>query len=83
MLIHVRLAEPFWRAAGSRTLALELPAPATIADLLARLEADYPALKTEIELSPPLIFIGEMEAERTSSLAAGALVHLVWPLAGG
>ncbi len=83
MLIRIRLAEPFWKHAGTRDLELDLAAGARVSDLLARLREDYPALAQEMDQSPPHIFIEEVEASPASFLTEGGRVHLVWPLAGG
>lgn len=83
MNIHVRLAEPFWRAVGQRDIEVTLgPAPRAD-DLLAALREQYPALGSEFDQTPPHIFIGDAEAPHDSLLTDGARVHLVWPIAGG
>lgn len=83
MLIRVRLAEPFWRPVGKRDLELDLAAGARVADLLARLRNEYPALAVEMDQSPPHIFIDDMEVSQASFLTEGGRVYLVWPVAGG
>ncbi|MFQ5433879.1 MAG: MoaD/ThiS family protein [Anaerolineae bacterium] len=83
MLVHVRLAEPFWRAVGERRIAVELVDGARVGDLLDQLCARYPALSRELEEAAPLIFVGEKEAEAGTILTEGSHVHLVWPIAGG
>ena len=83
MNIHVRLAEPFWRVVGQRNLDVELTAGSRMADLLAALLAQYPALAQEFADAPPLLFVGEDEADEETALADGRHVHLVWPIAGG
>ncbi|MCP5094800.1 MAG: MoaD/ThiS family protein [Chloroflexi bacterium] len=83
MLVHVRLAEPFWRAVGQRRITVELALGARVADLLAQLCAKHPTLSQEIEEAPPLIFIGDDDGEMETVLTEGAQVHLVWPIAGG
>ncbi len=81
--VQVRLAEPFWRMAGVRRLELELEEGACVADVLAALGARYPRLGHEMEEDPPQVFVGEAEARADTEVKAGALVHLVWPVAGG
>jgi len=83
VLIHVRLAEPFWKHAGTRDLELDFPNGARVSDLLARLRADYPALASEMDQSPPHIFIEDTEVSPASFLTESGRVHLVWPVAGG
>ncbi|MDH5506540.1 MAG: hypothetical protein OEZ02_04905 [Anaerolineae bacterium] len=81
--IHVRLAEPFWRAVGQRDLSLELNVPAQVNDLIGLLRTQYPALAREMDEAAPVIFIGDVEAGPDAPLADNNHVHIVWPLAGG
>ncbi len=83
MRIHVRLAEPFWKHVGTRDLELDLADGSRVSDLLARLRNDYPALASEMDQSPPHIFIDDVESDAASFLTEGGRVHLVWPVAGG
>ncbi len=83
MRITVRLAEPFWRHAGRRDLDLELAADARVADLLALLGGQYPALKKELAETQLHIFVGDSMADQVTRLAEGDCVHLVWPIGGG
>jgi molybdopterin converting factor small subunit len=83
MRVYVRLAEPFWRAAGQRDLTLELENESRVAGLLARLLEAYPDLEREMYEAPPNIFVGEQEARPDTPLANGDRVYLVWPVAGG
>jgi molybdopterin converting factor small subunit len=83
MQVTVRLGEPFWRAAGTRDLTLELPAGATVAAVLAALCERVPALARELHDAPPQVFAGEEEVAEDAVLAEGARVHLLWPVAGG
>ncbi len=83
MRIHIRLAEPFWKHVGKRDLELEVADGSRVSDLLARLRKDYPALATEMDQSPPHIFIDDVESNPASFLTESARVHLLWPLAGG
>jgi molybdopterin converting factor small subunit len=81
--IHVRLAEPFWHAAGLREIQMSMNPASRVDDLLAALREQYPGLGREFEQTPPHIFIGEVESSGASVLTDGAHVHLVWPIAGG
>lgn len=47
MQIIVKLGEPLWRSAGQRRVKLEWPGAGSVAvaDVLARLSADYPAFE--------------------------------------
>ncbi len=83
MLIRIRLAEPFWKHVGKRDLELDFPNGARVSDLLARLRTDYPALASEMDQSPPHIFIDDVESNPASFLTESGRVHLVWPVAGG
>jgi hypothetical protein len=81
--VHVRLAEPFWRAVGLRELEMTMSPASRADDLLAALREQYPSLGIEFDQTPPHIFIGDVEAPRDSLLTDGVQVHLVWPIAGG
>ena len=83
ILIHVRLAEPFWRVIGERDLELTLTADTTVLGLLSHLGELYPDLKSELRQTPPHVFVGDTEADSEARLKDGARVHLVWPIAGG
>lgn len=83
MQVHVRLAEPFWRAVGARDLQLRLAPQSTVGDLLTALRERYPALSAELEVTPPHVFIEDEEVKADAPLSAGSRVHLVWPIAGG
>jgi hypothetical protein len=83
MKISIRLTEPFWRIVGRRDVVLVMQEPADISDLLAALCERYPALESEIAVSPPIIFIGDREAGKKDMLAHQDRVHLVWAVAGG
>ncbi|HJW90950.1 MAG TPA: MoaD/ThiS family protein [Anaerolineales bacterium] len=83
MHIHLRLAEPFWRAVGQRDMELELAENAQVGDLLALLLLRHPALAKELAESPPIIFAGEDEINAQAPLKDGMHLHLVWPVAGG
>jgi len=83
VLIHIRLAEPFWRAVGKRDLNLNIAEGSRVSDLLVLLRRDYPALSAEMDQSPPHIFIEDVEASHDSLLNEDARIHFVWPVAGG
>lgn len=83
MQIHIRLAEPFWRAVGKRDLTLEAVEGARVKEILDLLRQIYPALDAEMDESPPMVIIGEEEASGDTMLEDEAQVHLVWPIAGG
>lgn len=83
LIIHLRLAEPFWRSAGARELDLTLGPASRVDDLLAALREQYPRLGLDLDQTPPNIFIGDVEASRDSPLTDGARVHFVYPVAGG
>lgn len=84
MKIQVRFAEPFWRQVGQRDIKVELEQDSnTIGDLLALLFQKYPSLAEEMEDAPPLIFVGEEEADTNTILTDKDRVHFVWPVAGG
>ena len=83
MQVHVRLAEPFWRAVGQRRLQMEVGLNARVSDLLALLCSQFPALETELAEASPHIFVGDAEASMDTGLKEGDNVHLVWPIAGG
>ncbi len=83
MKIHIRLAEPFWRAVGQRNLDIELADGAQLSTLLTTLQARYPSLKGEFDEAPPIIFVNEAEADANTWLTDGSHVHFVWPIAGG
>ncbi len=83
MKIHVRLAEPFWRAVGQRDIELTMDPASRADDLLIALREKYPALGVEFDQTPPHIFLDDVEVEPASFLTEGGRVHLVWPVAGG
>ena len=83
MNVHVRLAEPFWRAVGLRELDMTLPSASSVDDLLTLLRERYPRLGVDFDQCPPHIFIGEAEADAHSPLEDGARAHFVYPVAGG
>ena len=81
MRVSVRLGEPYFRQAGVRQFDLELAAGATVAELMAAIEARFPAL-LEADV-PPTVFIGDDVAPPDAPLADGSAATLVWAIAGG
>lgn len=81
--IHIRFAEPFWRAVGLREVQMTMNPASSVDDLMVVLREQYPSLGIEFDQTPPHIFIGDVEVTRDSLLTDGARVHLVWPIAGG
>lgn len=83
MQVSIRFAEPYWRSVGQRNLAVDLPDGARLADLLALLCQQHPALSQELDEARPLFILNDEEAEQDMLLEEGSHVHLIWPLAGG
>ena len=83
MIIHVRLAEPFWRPTGQREHQLELSEGSIAGDLLIYLIHEFPELGKEFQETPPHIFSGEEEISLDDALEDSQRIHLVWPIAGG
>jgi len=83
MQIHIRFAEPFWRTIGQRNIALEIEEGATVSDLLADLSRAFPALGQEMNESPPIVIVEDVEAKDDLLLQEDMLLHFLWPIAGG
>lgn len=83
MIVHIRLAEPFWRSVGKRDLQVELGKHANLGELLDMLQKRYPALSAELEEETYHIFINNIENGLDTLLQEGDRVHIVWPIAGG
>jgi molybdopterin converting factor small subunit len=84
MIIKVRLTEPFWRQVGQRDITVTLAQNSnTISDLITFLCQKYPGLADELESAPPLIIIGEEEADTKTKLTDEDQVYFVWPVTGG
>jgi molybdopterin converting factor small subunit len=83
MRITVRLAEPYWQAVGKRNLEMDLVEGARLADLLALLSRQYPALSKELTETYLIAFVGDSPVDPETALADGNRVHLVWPIGGG
>ncbi|MGH2605648.1 MAG: MoaD/ThiS family protein [Anaerolineales bacterium] len=85
MKVTVHLGEPLWRVVQQRSVELELPAGALVADALEALVRRHPNLAGEMEDQevPWAYFVGDDQAERVSPLSEGATLHLLWALSGG
>ena len=91
MRVEVRFHPPFDRVVGTRTLPLEVPGDASLADLIERLRRDYPGLfphlrfpGREEEVRSFAIFVGGGEIlPLTYKLADGEVVEIYPPLSGG
>jgi hypothetical protein len=94
--IEVKLGEPLWRSAGRRRLSLDWPAGAgvTVADVLARLAAEYERFAAAYQpggpgrASPYRIFVDAVPAPADGSLpglelAHGQTLYILLPAAGG
>jgi hypothetical protein len=97
--VTVRLGEPLWRAVGERSVLVELPqAEATVAEVIAALEAAYPRFRAEWgpQTADPgddpilgrfVVFVDDrlIAAGELPALRLGdgAALMLVSPLAGG
>ena len=81
MKISVRLGAGLAHLATSPRLAVELKEAATVADLLAYLETEYPALAERLPAAVPMI--SGRAAPSAEPLAAGQEVALLLPVAGG
>jgi len=85
MNLTVHLGEPFWRAIGQREVALSLLPGVTVAEALAALTEQYPALSAELNNgeAQPTVFVNNQMAEAQTALCENATVHIVWPVSGG
>jgi len=94
MQIMVRLGEPLWRAAGAMRLYLDFSEDeATVADVLARLAATYPAFETAFRgdafgrLMPYQVFVNARlvppGGEALRPVVDGDKVYLFLPAIGG
>ena len=90
MQINVRLGEPLWRAVGRRRVALdwEDAGQATVADVLARLAAEYPAFAAAYAAAPYRLFVDAVPVN-TSASSPGPLLsdvqtlYILLPAVGG
>ncbi len=93
LTVTVRAGEPLWRAFGQHRISLDLPIPATLADLLATLAATYPDFGSRYRgddlghRHPYRLFVNHRqiadEEMAGHPLHDGDLVHIVIPVAGG
>lgn len=81
MNIQVRLGAGLVPAAGSSRLAVTLAEGATIADLLAYLQAEYPALSSKLDRAVPVV--SGRHLALSAPLSGGQEVALLLPVAGG
>ena len=81
MKIDVQFFSRLRDLAGGGHRALELPAGATVADLLARLYADHPKMQGWDKTL--LVAVGLEFAERTRELHEGDEVSVMPPVQGG
>ena len=83
MQVHVRFAEPFWRAVGEREIDIEINSDAVVGDLLSLLIKRYSSLGQEFKEAPPVIFLEDEEIGSETQLTEGCKLHFIWPIAGG
>lgn len=81
MQVSVRMSPAMGRVAGTPYLQLELPAAATVADLLDALHRSHPGLASHLPTCVVLIEGRVVQPEEP--LAHGAQVALLQPMAGG
>ncbi len=83
MHVTVRLGEPYWRAAGQRSVKLEIGDGGCLSDALELLHRRYPKLAGELSEAAPILFVDDIQSDPDAPLAEGSHIHLVWPVAGG
>lgn len=93
MRVTVRAGEPLWRAFGQHRISIDLPASATLADLLAALAETYPDFARRYlgeDLGHPhpyRLFVNFRQVDdpdlANQHLHDGDTVHIVIPIAGG
>jgi molybdopterin converting factor small subunit len=81
MRVRVRLGAGLARLAAAPVVGLELDDGATVADALARLAADQPALAEPLHAALPVV--AGTHAERDRPLHSGEELALVTPVSGG
>lgn len=82
MNITVKFFVTYRDLTGVDTLELSLDETATIADLLAQIERDYPQLQEKFR-KQALIAVNEKYAHRKQGLHEGDVVALFPPVSGG
>jgi len=80
-LVQVRVFASLRQAIGQASFTLDLPPDATVADLIARLEAEYPAVAPK--LSRVLVAVNRDYVDQARRLAPGDEVALFPPVSGG
>lgn len=81
MEVMVRFSQDFVRVTGSPRLTIALEEGATVADLLAALRDQYPALAKPLAAAIPVL-TGQY-ADEATTLQAGQEVSLLTPVSGG
>jgi molybdopterin converting factor small subunit len=79
--IHVRLGSGLATAAGTRRLSVEVPADATVDDVLDRIRANEPGIAEALDSALPVV--AGTHASGSQPLADGDEVALLIPVAGG
>jgi molybdopterin converting factor small subunit len=79
--IHVRLGSGLATAAGTRRLSVEVPADATVDDLLDRIRANEPGIAEALDSALPVVDGTHVSGARP--LAEDDEVALLIPVAGG
>ena len=80
LAVPVRLFARYAELLGAERVTIEVPAPATVAALLERLRAAYPAAALPAR---PLVAVNLRQVPLDALLAAGDEVALLPPLSGG
>lgn len=80
MTVTVLLFASYADALGANSMALELPAGATVGDVVARVQALPGATRLPRN---PLVAVNERYAKRDRVIAAGDEVAIIPPVAGG
>jgi molybdopterin converting factor subunit 1 len=80
LAVSVRLFARYAELVGAEQVTIEVPVPATVAALLERLRAAYPAAALPAR---PLVAVNLRQVSLDAALAAGDEVALLPPLSGG
>lgn len=91
--VTVRAGEPLWRAFGQHRISIDLPASATLADLLAALSEAFPDFASRFRgedlghRHPYRLYVNLRQAPdhdlAQQRLNDGDTVHIVIPISGG
>lgn len=81
MLIAVRVNGPLAQRIGRSLLQVEMPANATIADLVEKLQAEYPQAQRQLSIAVPVVCGRPRSAQM--SLHEEEELALLMPIAGG